>query len=382
MSKINELIQTLCPDGVEWKKLGDVCDIITGKLNANAAVVNGKYMFFTCDSEPSHIDKYAFDTDAILISGNGSQVGHLHSYCGKFNAYQRTYVLDNFDRLVMKAYLYNYMNGYLRPYIMSNCRKGSVPYITLPMLQSFQIPIPHIAVQEEIVRILNEYTELEAELEAKLSEEIELKQKQYEFYRDELLTFGDDVERKKLGEVAEYAKARIPATDVDENTYVGVDNLLQNCRGVKESANVPADGTVIQFLKKDILIGNIRPYLKKAWLADRDGGTNGDVLTIRVKGENEISPDFLYVILSSDAFFEYDMLYSKGSKMLRGDKSAVMMYDIPVPSPTEQERIVKILDKYDTYTRDMISTLNTELEFRKKQYAYYRDQLLTFKRKE
>ena len=107
MSKINELIQTLCPDGVEWKRLGDVCDITTGKLNANAAVVNGKYMFFTCDSESSHIDKYAFDTDAILISGNGSQVGHLHSYCGKINAYQRTYLLDNYDRIVKKDYLYN-----------------------------------------------------------------------------------------------------------------------------------------------------------------------------------------------------------------------------------------------------------------------------------
>ena len=188
----------------------------------------------------------------------------------------------------------------------------------------------------------------------------------------------DGVEYKKLGEVAEYAKGRIPATDVDANTYVGVDNLLQNCRGVKESANVPADGTVIQFLKKDILIGNIRPYLKKAWLADRDGGTNSDVLAIRVKDENVISPDFLYVILSSDAFFEYDMLYSKGAKMPRGDKNAVMMYELPVPPLPVQEEIVRILDEYTDLEAELEAKLSEEIELKQKQYEVYRDELLTF----
>lgn len=188
----------------------------------------------------------------------------------------------------------------------------------------------------------------------------------------------DGVKYKKLGEVAEYARSRIPATDVDENTYVGVDNLLQNCRGVKESANVPADGTVIQFLKKDILIGNIRPYLKKAWLADRDGGTNGDVLAIRVKDENEISPDFLYAILSSDAFFEYDMLYSKGAKMPRGDKNAVMMYELPVPPLPVQDEIVRILDEYTDLEAELEAKLSEEIELKQKQYEVYRDELLTF----
>lgn len=189
----------------------------------------------------------------------------------------------------------------------------------------------------------------------------------------------DGVEYKKLGEVAEYAKGRILATDVDENTYVGVDNLLQNCRGVKESTNVPAEGTVIQFLKKDILIGNIRPYLKKAWLADRDGGTNGDVLAIRVKDENEISSDFLYVILSSDAFFEYDMLYAKGAKMPRGDKNVVMMYPIPVPPLPVQEEIVRILDEYTELETELEAKLSEEIELKQKQYEFYRACLFNVK---
>lgn len=186
----------------------------------------------------------------------------------------------------------------------------------------------------------------------------------------------DGVEYKKLGEVAEYAKGRIPATDVDENTYVGVDNLLQNCRGVKESTNVPAEGTVIQFLKNDILIGNIRPYLKKAWLADRDGGTNGDVLAIRVKDENEISPDFLYVVLSSDVFFEYDMLHAKGAKMPRGDKNAVMEYELPVPPLPVQDEIVRILDEYTDLEAELEAKLSEEIELKQKQYMFLTSELI------
>ncbi|MDO4224528.1 MAG: restriction endonuclease subunit S, partial [Bergeyella zoohelcum] len=78
---------------VEWKQLGEVAEIKTGKLNANAAEKDGVYPFFTCNEEPYRINSYAFDMEAILISGNGSQVGHVNYYKGKFNAYQRTYVL-------------------------------------------------------------------------------------------------------------------------------------------------------------------------------------------------------------------------------------------------------------------------------------------------
>ena len=389
MSKINELIQTLCPDGVEWKRLGDVCDITTGKLNANAAVVNGKYMFFTCDSESSHIDKYAFDTDAILISGNGSQVGHLHSYCGKFNAYQRTYVLDNFDRLVMKAYLYNYMNGYLRPYIMSNCRKGSVPYITLPMLQSFQIPIPHIAVQDEIVRILDEYTDLEAELEAKLSEEIELKQKQYEFYRDELLTFGDDVERKKLNDCCKNIGDGLhgtPVYDLISNYYFINGNNLKNKKIVidEKTKRVNEESFIKYMLKLDssTLLMSINGTIGNLAMYHGENVILGKSVAYMSVIDSVLRRDFLYYLLQTTHIKQSLFQNVTGGTIKNLGLAVIRNFKIPVPSLTEQERIVKILDKYDTYTRDMISTLNTELESRKKQYAYYRDQLLTFKRKE
>ena len=102
MSRIEELIEKYCPDGVEYKLLGQVCQIETGKLNANSSVENGKYLFFTTAREPSKIDTYRWDTEALLIAGNAN-VGEVKYYKGKFEAYQRTYVLTNFSKdLIIK----------------------------------------------------------------------------------------------------------------------------------------------------------------------------------------------------------------------------------------------------------------------------------------
>lgn len=188
----------------------------------------------------------------------------------------------------------------------------------------------------------------------------------------------DGVEYKKLGEVAHYAKERIPAENVDEDTYVGVENLLQNKQGKEKSSSVPTTGMVIAFYTGDVLIGNIRPYLKKIWLADCDGGTNGDVLAVQLNDRQELMPDFLYYVLSSEHFFFYDVKKSKGAKMPRGNKTAVMNYPIPVPPMAVQCEIVRILDDYSARTAELVKELEAELEARKKQYEFYRDQLLNF----
>ena len=140
------------------------------------------------------------------------------------------------------------------------------------------------------------------------------------------------------------------------------------------------DGSLIHYESGDILIGNIRPYLKKIWLADGDGGTNGDVLTIRANREL-LTPEFLYQCLASDDFFQYDMNHAKGAKMPRGSKEDVLNYMIPITSLAEQQRIVSILDRFDRLTNDLTQGLPAEIEKRRQQYEYYRDKLLTFKRK-
>lgn len=123
------------------------------------------------------------------------------------------------------------------------------------------------------------------------------------------------------------------------------------------------------------MIGNIRPNLRKIWLADRDGGTNGDVLNIEINDQNVINSKFLYYVLASDQFFNYDVQYMKGGKMPRGSKSAVMQFLIPLSPLEVQREIVVILDKFDAYCNSMTAGLAGELEMRRKQYRYWRDKI-------
>ena len=164
-----------------------------------------------------------------------------------------------------------------------------------------------------------------------------------------------------------------------KNTYVGVENLLQNKSGKKSAEKIPTEGKTLGYQKDDILIGNIRPYLKKIWLSDCNGGTNGDVLVIRNKYPDIIDSDFLYQVLSSDAFFNYNNNYSKGAKMPRGDKKAVMQYGFYLPAKENQMHICSILNRFDELCNDISQGIPAEIEARQKQYEYYRDKLLTFK---
>lgn len=183
------------------------------------------------------------------------------------------------------------------------------------------------------------------------------------------------VEYKTLGEIAEYSKTRIPISTITVDEYIGVENLLQNKAGRTTASSLPLNTDVaIAFECDDILIGNIRPYLRKIWLADCNGGTNGDVLTVHINDKAVVMPRFLYYVLSSEKFFFYDIQNSKGAKMPRGDKAAVMRYICPIPPLEVQAEIVRILDKFTELTTE----LATELANRKKQYEYYRDNLLTF----
>ena len=183
----------------------------------------------------------------------------------------------------------------------------------------------------------------------------------------------------RLSDVAEYRNKRIDATEVDENSYIGVDNLLPDKAGRKPSEYVPTEGRLIRFEENDVLIGNIRPYLKKIWLSDCSGGTNGDVLAIGILDTESLYPRYLYYVLSSDGFFAYDNQYAKGAKMPRGNKEAVMKYSFALPAYAEQVRIAELLDRFDMLCNDITEGLPAEIEARRQQYEYYRDKLLAFK---
>ncbi|VEU62873.1 restriction endonuclease subunit S [Mycoplasmopsis bovirhinis] len=181
---------------VEYKPLKELCSITTGKLNAKDAVDGGIYPFFTCHAKPYSINEYAFDTEAILLSGNGN-IGHTNYYNGKFNAYQRTYVLHNFIEVNPK-FLLHYINNSFKDYISQKSLNGVISYITLPILQEFSVPIPPLPVQDRIAEVLDNFEKICKDLKIGLPSEIQLRQKQYEYYRNLLLSFNiDDIMRER-----------------------------------------------------------------------------------------------------------------------------------------------------------------------------------------
>ncbi|WP_261629973.1 restriction endonuclease subunit S [Escherichia coli] len=390
MSEMSYLEKLLDGVEVEWLPLTSLCKLITtGKLNANAMEDNGIYPFFTCNEEPYQINTYAFDMEAILISGNGSQVGHLNYYNGKFNAYQRTYILGEFESNIIIMYLYHYLKKTLKKYIHKNSKKGSVPYITMPMLENFIFPIPcpdnpekSLAIQSEIVRILDKFTELTAELS--------MRKKQYNYYRDQLLSFKEgEVEWKTLGEIGEVRMCKRILKS--QTSSEGEISFYKIGTFGKEPDSYISRKLFNEFKEK-------YSYPKVGEVLISASGTIGR--TVIFDGRESYFQDSNIVwiennekiVLNKYLFYFYKIAkwgISEGGtiKRLYNDNLRKLMIPVPFPdsperSLVEQQKIVKLLDKFDALTNSITEGLPREIELRQKQYEYYRDLLFSFPKPE
>ncbi len=406
MSEMSYLEKLLDGVEVEWKTLGEVAKYVRGLIYSKSSEsADGQgYKVLRANNitlsnnclNLNDVKVVRFDTkvkssqklyknDILISAASGSRehvgkVAYIESdidyYFGGFMGVVRC------DEKLNPRYLFHVLTSDIfQKYLDEMLNSSTINNLNSAVMGRFKIPLPcpdnpekSLAIQSEIVRILDKFTALTAELTAELT----MRKKQYNYYRDQLLSFDEnEVEWKALGEIAAYSKSRISFDKLDENNYVGVDNLLQNRAGKMQSNYVPTSGNLTEFREGDILIGNIRPYLKKIWQADSTGGTNGDVLVIRSCHES-ILPRYLYQILADENFFEYNMQHAKGAKMPRGNKDAIMKYRLPIPSLNEQTRIVSVLDKFDTLTNSISEGLPREIELRQKQYEYYRDLLFSF----
>lgn len=163
----------------------------------------------------------------------------------------------------------------------------------------------------------------------------------------------------KLSDICEYAKGKIKVSALDENIYISTENMLPNKSGITQAASLPAQEQTQAFMKNDVLVSNIRPYFKKIWFATFDGGCSNDVLVFRAK--NGINSRFLHYVLADDSFFDYAMATSKGTKMPRGDKKAIMEYKVPKLSYEEQGKIAGILEAIDEKIK-LNTAINKNLE--------------------
>lgn len=160
----------------------------------------------------------------------------------------------------------------------------------------------------------------------------------------------------KLGDVVTFCNSKCDRSELKIETYISTENILQNFLGVKRAVNLPQNGSFTKFCIGDILVSNIRPYLKKIWQADFDGAASNDVLVFRTKNQN--NDKYVAHLLKSDAFVNYCMEGAKGVKMPRGDKALMLEYSIPFPSLPEQQKIASFL----TSLNEQISAHTKKLE--------------------
>ena len=372
---------------VEWKLLKKVCNFIsTGKLNANAMDENGIYPFFTCNEKPYKINNYAFDMEAILISGNGSQVGHLNYFKGKFNAYQRTYVIGEFDNNTLAMYLYHYLNFKLRDYITINSKKGSVPYITLPMLEKFEIPIPPLSVQTEIVKILDSLTELTSELTSELT----LRRKQYEYYREKLLSEEElgkvGFEWRTIDEVFHLKNGYTPSKSIKKYWENGtipwfrMEDIRENGRILNTSLQKVSESAVKGgrlFPANSIIVATSATIGEHAlitipFLANQ----RFTVLSLKPEYIDKFNIYFLYYYCF--IFDDWCLKNTTVSSFSSVDMNGFRKFRIPLIQLEEQQRIVSILDKFETLTHSITEGLPLAIEQSQKRYEYYRELLLNF----
>ncbi|MBN1619667.1 restriction endonuclease subunit S [candidate division WOR-3 bacterium] len=177
---------------VEWKTLGEVAEIGTGSSNTNEEIEDGLYPFFVRSQIVRFKNNFEFDETAIITSGDGVGVGKIfHFIEGKYALHQRAYRIHIIDHLVNPKFFFFYMRNTFEKYILGNAVNSSVTSVRRPMLYKYPVPIPPLAEQERIVAILDKFDALVNDLSVGLPAEINARRKQYEYYRDKLLTFQE-----------------------------------------------------------------------------------------------------------------------------------------------------------------------------------------------
>lgn len=347
-----------------------LADVVTGKHDANHATTNGRYRFYTCAFEYSMCDTYRFDDECLIVPGNGANVGEVFYYNGRFDAYQRTYVVHNIKKeKVIPKYLFFHFQYNWRTLGTAEQYGAATNYIKIGNFINYKISLAPIELQKKIVGELDLLSSVIEKKKAQLEEYDQLAQSIFYDMFGDPITNEKGWEVKKLGVVCEYSKTRISPDELTRDNYVGVENLLQNCKGKEPANKIPNGIGLTRYIDGDVLIGNIRPYLKKIWLASNEGGCNGDVLAIRRKQEYStvIIPIYVFGCLSKDAFFDFDMQYSKGEKMPRGDKKEILKYPICLPPLSLQQKFankIEAIEKQKKLIKQSIAETETLFDSR------------------
>lgn len=381
MNKIETLIKERCPNGVEWREVGEVANVGTGNNNTNEQVEEGEYPFFVRSKSIKRISTYSYDEKAIIIPGEGG-IGEIFHYIdGKYGLHQRAYRIHFFNTKINTKFIYYYMQANFKSFIMKKAVSATVQSIRKPMIEKFKIPIPPLEIQEEIVKILDKFTDYVTELTTELT----LRQKQYNYYRDKLLSFENQCYKvvwRNLGDVATFnygytAKASesgevrfIRITDINENGYLKVSDqkYIQSFTDVEK-----------YFVKKgDLLMARTGATFGKTVYYDSDDNAVYASFLIKISPNPELNSRYYWHFSKSNLYWnQADKLVSKAGQP-QFNANSLKNIKIPIPSLEIQSRIVQVLDNFDAVCNDLNIGLPKEIELRQKQYEFFRDKLLTF----
>lgn len=395
MKNLETLIQELCPNGVEFVKLGDVLDyeqptkyIVKCKdyQNEGMPVLTAGQTFILGYTDETNGIFEASKENPVIIFDDFTTSFHWvdFNFKVKSSAMKMLRVLS--EREVSFRFVY-YAMKCIKYQTLEHSRQWISKY------SQIEIPLPPIEVQTEIVRILDKFTSLEAELEAELKAELDCCKRQYEYYRDKLLSFenvgGQEVEWKKMSEVGTFIRGkRFVRTDIVEEgipcIHYGDIYTYYGLTATKAKTYLkPEKAEKMKFASKNdvVIVGagenNMDIGVGVAWLSDEKVAIHDACYIFKSK----MNPRFVSHYLRGSNYHLQIKKYVCEGKICSISSKSIGRSLIPVPSLQEQERIATILDRFESMTTALQSGLPAEIAARRQQYEHYRDKLLTFKRK-
>jgi len=410
MSKLQKLLQELCPDGVEYKPLGDLGFFyggLTGKKESdfedgNAKLITYMNVFSNIalnididdrvkigKNEKQNTVKYG----DVLFTGSSETLDecgmssvltektdeelYLNSFCFGFRLYNNNILLPDFSK-------YLFRSAMVREQIIRTANGVTRFNISREKMKKVIIPLPPIPVQQEIAQILDSFTKLIKEL----YEELTVRRKQFEYYRNLLLSFDDDVEWKKLGEICKVESGGTPSRKRHEYWENGKIKWLGSavCKNQKAVDEV-TDYITEQGLKnssakllkpKTTLIALVGATIGKVSYLHFEAAINQNIAGIYPLDDTKLDPS--YVFYACQVLYPYFMALGQG-RFAMANLTFVKNLKIPVPPLKEQQRIVNILDRFNALINDPTIGIPAEIKARQKQYEYYLNKLLNFKKK-
>lgn len=350
-----------------YKAIGDVASVGTGSSDRKDATKDGEYPFYVRSKEVMRKDSFEFDEEAILIPGEGG-VGEIFHYVnGKYALHQRAYRISFNTSDVDAKFAFYYFESNFKKFILARAVSATVTSIRKPMISEFRIPVPPPELQAEIVRLLDLFVSLDAELRT----ELDARRLQYMHYRNALVS----------GDGTETAWATLPeiSTNLDSRRKPVT-------KSVREAGPIPYYGAsgIVDYVNDYIFDGD---YL----LISEDGANllaRSTPIAFSISGKAWVNNHAHILEFSTYAQRRFVEIYLNsidlapfvtGGAQPKLSQANLNKIPIPVPLPEEQERVVGTLDKLDTLVNDFSIGLPAELDARSKQYKYYRDRLMTFK---